>query len=162
MIRLAKQGILVSERQMEAFLTPSLSPSLDGSIDFSTFVNLARPRAPMPTPTPSYVRKADFSANATGGTVGYSAKVSVHIVLWLIHCPFTVLFQEGYGPFGLVDETYSEAQRDPLVTSQHVAFTRASNTLPSGQSLTEASATGTNPLRAAADEVCSFAEYERY
>lgn len=61
---------------------------------------------------------------------------------------FLLVLQEGFGQFGLVDDTFTEAQLHPLVTSQAVAFTRANNTLPSGLV-----ATG-DSMKLAAQEVC--------
>jgi hypothetical protein len=61
-----KQGIAVSQRQVDAFLTPALASS-GGAIDYSTFAALARPRAPCNTSTPGYIRPADFSSDGARG-----------------------------------------------------------------------------------------------
>jgi len=77
--RLAKQGVTVSQRQLDAYLTDGFAPGIAGedtTIDFNTFNSLGRPRAPVPTQTPTYIRKADFSSDGKGGPVGFSAKVS--------------------------------------------------------------------------------------
>ena len=109
--RLAKQGILVSQQQLNAFLTPGITATPGSKLDYTTFVALSRPRAPIPVSKPSYVRAADYSSDGRANLVGYDAK-------------------EGYGEFGLVDPMFSDAQQHPLVSSQAVAFTRGNNTLP--------------------------------
>ncbi len=65
----------MSERQLEAFLTPALASSKDAHIDYSTFLSLARPRAAIPSELPTYVRKADFSANGVLTALPVTAKV---------------------------------------------------------------------------------------
>jgi hypothetical protein len=69
--RLAKQGIMLSERQVGAFLAPNAV----NKIDFAAFSTLSRPRAVVPTSKPEYIRDVTFSADGQANTVGYSSTV---------------------------------------------------------------------------------------
>jgi hypothetical protein len=72
-----KQGITLSQRQLEAFVTPSLLAA-GGSIDYVTFSSLARPRAPSGVATPQYIRTADFSSDGVRGPN------TMHFQVWCI------------------------------------------------------------------------------
>ncbi len=61
-----KQGITLSQRQVEAFLTPSLMTA-GGGIDYVTFASLARPRAAFGVSTPQYIRTVDYSSDGVPG-----------------------------------------------------------------------------------------------
>ncbi len=76
--RLFNQGISVSARQLDAFLSPSLS-SADGAIDYNTFASLARPRAPLGVKRPSHIRPADFTSDGTLGPNTYHNQVRVRV-----------------------------------------------------------------------------------
>ncbi len=81
--RMQKQGITLSQRQVEAFVTPSLL-SAGGCIDYVTFASLARPRAPFGVTTPQYIRTVDYSSDGVPGptTMHFQARLGRGKVGW--------------------------------------------------------------------------------